>query len=124
MFDHVSIGVRDLAKAKSLYDAALLPLGYRCLHESAESLGYGRDVVGLWISTSEHPVEPDMCSGLHLCFVAPTRDSVNAFHAKACSAGGADNGAPGLRADYGPNYYAAYVVDADGYRLEAYCGGE
>jgi catechol 2,3-dioxygenase-like lactoylglutathione lyase family enzyme len=61
-------------------------------------------------------------SGLHLCFSAPTRRSVDAFHAAALAAGGRDNGAPGVRADYGANYYAAFVVDPDGYRIEAYCG--
>ncbi len=61
-------------------------------------------------------------SGLHLCFDAPTRKSVDAFHKAALAAGGQDNGKPGLRADYGANYYAAFVVDPDGYRIEAYCG--
>lgn len=59
--------------------------------------------------------------GLHFCFSAPTRQSVVAFHAAALRAGGSDNGAPGLRADYGEDYYAAFIVDPDGYRLEAYC---
>jgi len=63
-------------------------------------------------------------SGLHFCFDAPSRKSVAAFHAGALGAGGSDNGKPGLRADYGPNYYAAFVVDPDGYRLEAYCDAE
>jgi len=69
------------------------------------------------------PVPADSGSNLHFCFVAPTRASVDAFHAAALGAGGTDNGAPGLRESYGPNYYAAFVVDPDGYRLEAYCGG-
>jgi catechol 2,3-dioxygenase-like lactoylglutathione lyase family enzyme len=60
-------------------------------------------------------------SGLHICFAAPDRASVDAFH-KALNAGGADNGTPGLRVDYGPNYYAAFAVDPDGYRIEAWCG--
>ena len=68
------------------------------------------------------PVAADPESGLHVCLSAPTRQSVDAFYAAALSAGGSDNGKPGLRADYGPNYYAAFVVDPDGYRLEAYCG--
>ena len=61
-------------------------------------------------------------SGLHFCFAAPTRKSVDAFHAAALDAGGRDNGKPGVRADYGAGYYAGFVVDPDGYRLEAYCG--
>ena len=122
MFDHVSIGVRDLARAKRFYDAALKPLGYVCLSEGAGSLGYGAEAVALWIGAAERPVPPDEKSNLHFCFAAPTRKSVDAFHAAALKAGGRDNGAPGLRADYGPSYYAAFVVDPDGYRIEAYCG--
>jgi catechol 2,3-dioxygenase-like lactoylglutathione lyase family enzyme len=122
MLNHVSIGVRDTARAKRFYDAALKPLGYKCLSEAPDSLGYGRDAVALWISTSEHPVPADEKSGLHFCFDAPTRKSVAAFHAAGVKAGGRDNGKPGLREDYGANYYAAFVIDPDGYRLEAYCG--
>ena len=74
------------------------------------------------ISPTARPVPADMESGLHFCFGAPTRASVDAFHAAALGAGGADNGGPGLRADYGPGYYAAFAIDPDGYRIEAYCG--
>jgi catechol 2,3-dioxygenase-like lactoylglutathione lyase family enzyme len=122
MFDHVSLGVRDLAASRRFYDAALAPLGYARLHAGADSLGYGRDAVGLWIGPSASPVPADPASGLHFCFTAPSRDSVDAFHAAALAAGGGDNGGPGPRADYGPRYYAAFVTDPDGYRLEAYCG--
>lgn len=121
MFNHISIGVRDVAKAKRFYDAALKPLGYTCLSQSAESLGYGTDAVALWILAAERPVKADMKSGLHFCFDAPSRKSVDAFHAGALKAGGRDNGRPGVRADYDANYYAAFVVDPDGYRIEAYC---
>jgi catechol 2,3-dioxygenase-like lactoylglutathione lyase family enzyme len=121
MIDHVSIGVHDIAKSKRFYDAAFKALGYSCLSESEGSLGYGDGAVALWISTTEHPVPPDMKSGLHFCFTAPSGKSVDAFHAAALGAGGRDNGKPGLRADYGPGYYAAFVIDPDGYRLEAHC---
>jgi catechol 2,3-dioxygenase-like lactoylglutathione lyase family enzyme len=121
MIDHVSIGVRDIARTKRFYDAALKPLGYACLSEGADSLGYGREAVAFWISAAERPVAPDESSGLHFCFSAPTRSSVDAFHAAALTAGGRDNGKPGVRADYGADYYAGFVVDPDGYRLEAYC---
>jgi catechol 2,3-dioxygenase-like lactoylglutathione lyase family enzyme len=63
-----------------------------------------------------------MESGLHFCFVAKDRKSVDAFHAAALESGGKDNGKPGLRSDYSPTYYAAFVIDPDGYRIEAYCG--
>jgi catechol 2,3-dioxygenase-like lactoylglutathione lyase family enzyme len=122
MINHISIGVRDPARTKRFYDAALMPLGYKCLSEGADSLGYGKDAVAFWISATEHPVPPDPKSGLHFCFAAPSRQSVDAFHAAALRAGGHDNGAPGIRAGYGANYYAAFVADPDGYRVEAYCG--
>jgi len=122
MIDHVSIGVRNLAAAKRFYDAALAPLGYRCLSESEGCLGYGSDMPALWINAVERPVPADEKSGLHFCFCAPTRRSVDGFHAAATGAGGHDNGKPGLRADYGEGYYATFVVDPDGYRIEAYCG--
>jgi catechol 2,3-dioxygenase-like lactoylglutathione lyase family enzyme len=124
MINHISFGVRDVAKTKRFYDAALKPLGYECLSASDSSLGYGKGGVVLWISASPSPVPPDPNSGLHVCFDAPTRKSVDAFHAAALGAGGRDNGKPGLRADYGDNYYAAFVVDPDGYRIEAYCGSK
>jgi catechol 2,3-dioxygenase-like lactoylglutathione lyase family enzyme len=121
MIDHVSIGVRDIARAKKFYDAALKPLGYSCLSDSETSLGYGQDAVAYWISRSDRPVPAEPASGLHFCFAAPTRRAVTAFHKAALGAGGKDNGPAGLRPDYGDNYYAAFVVDPDGYRLEAYC---
>ncbi|HVT50798.1 MAG TPA: VOC family protein [Dongiaceae bacterium] len=122
MFNHISIGVRDIARSKKFYDAALKPLGFKCLSESEGSLGYGKEAVALWIGETKKPVPADDKSNLHFCFDAPTRKSVDAFHDGAMKSGGKDNGKPGLRADYGDNYYAAFVVDPDGYRLEAYCG--
>jgi catechol 2,3-dioxygenase-like lactoylglutathione lyase family enzyme len=122
MIDHVSIGVRDLTRAKRFYDLVLTTLGYRCLSEGADSLGYGSEgSAQFWLSAATRPVPPDRESGLHFCFDAPSRASVDAFHVAALKAGATDNGAPGLRAIYGPNYYAAFVIDPDGYRLEACC---
>jgi catechol 2,3-dioxygenase-like lactoylglutathione lyase family enzyme len=121
MIDHVSIGVRSVAASKRFYDRLLKPLGYKVLSESPGSLGYGDGAVQLWMSETDRPVATDEKSGLHFCFSAPTRKSVDEFHAAALAGGGKDNGRPGLRADYGSDYYAAFVVDPDGYRLEAYC---
>jgi catechol 2,3-dioxygenase-like lactoylglutathione lyase family enzyme len=122
MLDHVSIGVRDIARSRRFYDAALEPLGYVCKSADAGSLGYGAgDSIGLWVGMSDHPVPPNNKSNLHFCFTAPTRQSVEQFHAAALKHGGRDNGPPGVRGDYGPNYYAAFVVDPDGYRLEVHC---
>lgn len=123
MFDHISIGVRDLARAKRFYDAALQPLGYVCLSDDADTLGYGRDKIGLWIGKAARPVPPNRESNLHFCFAAPSREAVDGFHVAALRSGGTDNGAPGLRPDYGADYYAAFAVDPDGYRIEAYFGG-
>jgi len=122
MFDHVSIVVRNAGTSKRFYDAALQPLGYSCLSESPGSLGYGLNTVQLWVNEAARPVPADIDSGLHFCFASPTRAGVDAFHAAALREGGKDNGRPGLRAAYGDNYYAAFVIDPDGYRLEAYCG--
>ena len=124
MFDHVSIGVADVSRAKRFYDAVLQPLGYRCLSEGADSLGYGGQSVALWVNKASRPVSPDQNSGLHFCFAAPTRKGVDAFHKAALANGGRDNGAPGIRADYSADYYAAFAVDPDGYRIEAYCAAK
>ena len=124
MIAHVSIGVRNIDRSKRFYDAALEPLGYKCLR-AARSLvgyGYGRDSIALWVVQAERPVPADEKSGLHLCFTAPNAGAVDAFHAAATAAGGHDNGAPGLRSIYSPDYYAAFIIDPDGYRIEAYYG--
>jgi catechol 2,3-dioxygenase-like lactoylglutathione lyase family enzyme len=120
MINHISIGVGDIARARKFYDAACKPLGYTCLSAGEDSLGYGKDAVAFWIGASTSPVPPDAASGLHICFDAPTRKSVDAFHKAALANGGRDNGKPGLRASYGPDYYAAFVIDPDGYRIEAF----
>jgi catechol 2,3-dioxygenase-like lactoylglutathione lyase family enzyme len=67
-------------------------------------------------------VKADLESGLHFCFEAKSRAAVDAFHAAALKAGGKDNGKPGVRKDYSPSYYAAFIIDPEGYRIEAYCG--
>ena len=122
MLDHVSIGVRDVVASRRFYDAALKPLGYECLSPGTDSAGYGRKGVQLWLGQTEHPVKADIRSGLHFCLTADSRKAVDAFHAAALKAGGKDNGKPGIRSDYSANYYAAFVIDPDGYRIEAYCG--
>lgn len=122
MLAHVSIGVRDIAAARRFYDPVLASLGYRPLHEGDHFAGYGDREAEFWINTSPAPVPADERSGLHFCFTAASRAAVDAFYAAALAAGGSDNGGPGLRAEYGPNYYAAFAKDPDGYRVEAYCG--
>ena len=119
MFNHISIGVRDLARTRKFYDAALKPLGFKCLSEGADSLGYGDGAVALWIAPVAKPVAVDDKANLHFCFDAATRKAVDAFHEGAMKTGGKDNGKPGLRKDYGDDYYAAFVIDPDGNRIEA-----
>ena len=119
MINHLSIGVRDLAAARRFYGAILAPLGYNLLSEYPGSLGFGGEAATLWLLETPRPVPADDKSGLHLCFDGPSRASVDAFHRAALAAGGKDNGKPGLRKNYGDNYYAAFAVDPDGYRLEA-----
>ena len=121
MFDHVSIGVADIARSKKFYDAALKPLGFSRLSDGESSLGYGEKAVQLWLGATQKPVKADMESGLHFCFIAKDRAAVDAFHAAALKAGGKDNGKPGLRPHYHANYYAAFVLDPDGNNIEAVC---
>jgi len=124
MITHISIGVRNIDRSKHFYDTALEPLGYRCLRaaRSVVGYGYGRDSIAFWVIQAERPVPADEKSGLHFCFTAPDAAAVDTFHAAAIAAGGHDNGVPGLRPIYGPDYYAAFIIDPDGYRIEAYYG--
>jgi len=121
MFDHLSIGVRDIARSTAFYDATLHTLGHKRLHEGQYGIGYGTKRPQFWIDRSDSPVPADPKSGLHLCFKAENRAAVDAFHAVALQHGGADNGPPGLRPQYSAAYYAAFVIDPDGYRIEAVC---
>jgi len=121
MLEHLSIGVKDMARAKAFYDAALKPLGGKMLSDYGSAVGYGVEAPKLWVMAADKPVKPEAKNGLHVCLAAPTRAAVDKFHAAALKAGGKDNGKPGVRTDYSPNYYAAFVFDPDGYRLEAVC---
>jgi catechol 2,3-dioxygenase-like lactoylglutathione lyase family enzyme len=120
MLDHISIGVRDVAAARRFYNAVFAPLGYRCLQKGDGYAGYGDAAPEFWLNATDHPVPADPRSGLHVSFVAPSRAAVDRFHAAGLAAGGQDNGPPGPRPDYGPSYYAAFIVDPDGYRIEAH----
>ena len=121
MLNHVSIGTSSLTAAKAFYDATLSALGYQCLSEDANSLGYGNKTVEFWVLKSEKPVPDEAASGLHVCFSAATAESVHRFYGAGLANGGQDHGKPGPRPDYGPDYYAAYLKDPDGYRVEAFC---
>ena len=116
MFDHVSLKVRDFRKSLAFYRAVLAPLGYEAqgLDEAGKSVGFGpAGRVALWLA------EGAPSSSVHLAFRGRDRASVAAFHDAALSTGGKSHGAPGLRADYARDYYAAFVLDPDGANVEA-----
>jgi catechol 2,3-dioxygenase-like lactoylglutathione lyase family enzyme len=120
MIDHLSLGVSDLARAAAFYDAALEPLGYVRLWSNERGVGYGLPGAKdepFAIFAAENPRAPG--GGWHLAFTAPNRPAVDRFHAIAIQLGASDEGAPGLRPRYGEGYYAAFVRDRDGYKLEA-----
>ena len=121
MFDHLSIGVSDLDGAIAFYDAALGALGLVRLSGNKRSACYGPEgfdgEAPFAIIASGNALTPE--PGLHLAFAAPHREAVNAFYNAALRAGGTDDGPPGIRAHYNPGYYAAFVLDPDGHRLEA-----
>lgn len=115
MFDHVAINVSDMEASRGFFERALAPLGYEISFASPRWVGMqaaGRNDFGL---VRRDPVSP----AVHLGFEAPDRATVDAFYEAALAAGGTDNGAPGIRADYGEHYYAAYVIGPDGHNVEA-----
>jgi len=123
MLDHVSVGVTDLARSRRFYDAALRPIGMvRTVDFEGRGSDYGAQAGSLGVEftiTVEPGVIPSR--GMHLCFRAPDRAAVDAFHAAALAASGRDDGAPGPRTLYHPDYYGAFVLDPDGHRVEAVC---
>ena len=114
--DHVSLHVGDLARSRAFYTTALAPLGIAVLMEGGDAAGFGKD------RTPQFWLSPGGRSGpVHVAFVAANRAEVRAFYQAALAAGGKDNGAPGLRPHYHPNYYGAFVLDPDGNNAEAVC---
>ena len=122
VFDHLSLGVADLGRASAFYDAALGALGLVRLFQNPRSVCYGPpgfagEAPFAIIAHGQGAHPPG--SGFHLALAAPTREAVAAFHAAALAHGGVDEGPPGIRESYDPGYYAAFVRDPDGHRLEA-----
>jgi catechol 2,3-dioxygenase-like lactoylglutathione lyase family enzyme len=120
LLGHLSFGIEDLDRSMRFYDAVLAPIGYVRVWSSPKGVGYGSpgggDKLALFARPGEaRPPGP----GFHLAIDASSRSAVDAFHAAALARGGVDAGPPGLRAHYGPTYYAAFVIDPDGYKLEA-----
>jgi catechol 2,3-dioxygenase-like lactoylglutathione lyase family enzyme len=133
MIDHLSLPVSDYARSRAFYDKALGALGHKVAMEITDSpefvgAGYGEAASDgspeprFWIGAGREPGPPPVTpQGQHVAFMAPSRAAVDAFHRAALEAGGSDSGPPGLRPRYHPNYYAAFVLDPDGHRLEAVC---
>jgi catechol 2,3-dioxygenase-like lactoylglutathione lyase family enzyme len=122
LFDHMSLGVSDLERSAAFYDAVLGALGYVRLSANARSVCYGPpgfkgEAPFAIIERGEDAKPPG--PGFHLAFAAASRDAVDRFHKWALEAGGVDEGPPGIRENYDPGYYAAFVRDPDGHRLEA-----
>ena len=123
MIDHIGFSVLDYARSKAFYESALGPLGYTLVMEvTAEETGQAAAGFGsggkpdFWIGAEGKLEKP-----VHVAIVANARPAVDAFYRAALAAGGKDNGAPGLRANYHPSYYAAFVLDPDGHNIEAVC---
>jgi len=117
MFDHLGFGVTNLAESKAFFLSALRPLGVSVAMESPYGVGLGRGgKPSMWLHETK-----DVPARLHIAIAADTRAEVDAFYAAALAAGGEDNGAPGLRPHYHPNYYAAFVIAPDGHNIEAVC---
>jgi catechol 2,3-dioxygenase-like lactoylglutathione lyase family enzyme len=119
MLDHVSVGVRDLDRAAGFYESTLAPLGLSRLVTRPATIGFGKNYPEFWINLRADmtPVEPG--SGVHICLRAKSADEVDAFHGAALKAGGSSDGEPGLRPHDRVRYYAAFVRDPDGNRIEA-----
>jgi catechol 2,3-dioxygenase-like lactoylglutathione lyase family enzyme len=123
MLDHMGFGVSDFARSRSFYEQALAPLGIAIVMEVTPeqtgghaAAGFGKDRKPFfWIARG------DVSANVHVAFAADSRAAVDAFHRAALAAGGRDNGAPGLRPHYHPNYYGAFVLDPDGHNVEAVC---
>jgi catechol 2,3-dioxygenase-like lactoylglutathione lyase family enzyme len=115
MLDHVGLVVSDFGRAKSFFESALAPLGYTKLMEFSGAAGFGAGKPDFWISQGAAP------KPVHVAFAASDRKIVDAFHKAALAAGGRDNGAPGVRKEYHPNYYGAFIIDPDGNNIEAVC---
>jgi catechol 2,3-dioxygenase-like lactoylglutathione lyase family enzyme len=117
MYDHIGLKVKDVGASARFYQAALAPLGHVLASQDDAGAGFGpTGAPALWLYRAAQTG-----SGAHVAFAAPDHAAVDRFHAEGLKAGGRDHGRPGLRADYGPKYYAAFLLDPDGNNVEAVC---
>jgi catechol 2,3-dioxygenase-like lactoylglutathione lyase family enzyme len=117
MIDHATFRVADLSRSRRFFVAALAPLGYRVVREYPHGIGMGSGArPDFWVVLGA-----PITTGVHVAFVVARRAEVDAFHAAALKAGGVNNGAPGVRARYHPDYYGAFVLDPEGNNIEAVC---
>ncbi|NQV20637.1 MAG: VOC family protein [Rhodospirillales bacterium] len=119
MIDHVSIGVRDLVAAGFFYDATLATLEMTRLYDRPDTIGYGKEHPEFWLNARDDLPPPALDTGVHVCLRARSTSAVDAFYAAGLSNGATDDGPPGLRPQYDPRYYAAFLRDPDGNRIEA-----
>ncbi|MBV9046292.1 MAG: VOC family protein [Alphaproteobacteria bacterium] len=120
MLHHVSVGVTDFARAAKFYDAVLATLGFKRVADySPHAIGYGTDRPEFWVGAPHDGRPMSVGNGTHLGFIARTKAQVHKFHEVALANGGSNNGEPGPRPDYGPDYYGAFVYDLDGNKIEA-----
>ena len=132
MLDHISLRVADYARSKDFYRAVLAPLGYRLAMEGVSGAGFSKGPIpAFWIKQSESTDRAILvestphagCGGpqLHIAFASENREMVDAFYQAALAEGAPDNGPPGIRREYHANYYGAFVLDPDGFNIEAVC---
>jgi catechol 2,3-dioxygenase-like lactoylglutathione lyase family enzyme len=119
MIDHVSVAVSDLARAAAFYQAVLAALGFAKLEDRPATAGFGKRYPEFWLNLRADYAPLAADSGAHVCLRAPSTAAVDAFHAAALAAGGSSDGAPGPRPHFGDGYYAAFIRDPDGNRIEA-----
>jgi catechol 2,3-dioxygenase-like lactoylglutathione lyase family enzyme len=128
ILDHIGISVTDYARSKAFYEKALAPLGVTLIMEFGTWCGFGRDKkpdfwIGQGAASFQRPEQLDPITPVHVCFTARSRAEVDGFHTAAMAAGARDNGAPGIRKEYHPGYYGAFVLDPDGHNIEAVIHG-
>ena len=118
MIDHVSIGVRDLSESVRFYEKILAELGMSKLVARPRTVGFGKRYPEFWLNSRPDLTPPERDTGVHVCLRARSSDMVDTFHKTACAAGAQDDGGPGPRPEYGAHYYAAFIRDRDGNRVE------